>query len=210
MSPTQPFDVATLVPSSRDFLQAVRTGRKGLALIPCIAAEEAAREALRMAESGVTALAMREASPAMAEAAKATRLPILSLQLVTTREDALAARAFGADAVLLDPAPSDADRDATASHARSTRMVALPLARTRTEVEHAASQGSKALVVQAADAKGLVELASFAGRLLVIAWPTGAFADDLQTLRGVVDAVIVEVDVYGATGFERLVSEVNP
>ena len=55
-----------------------------------------------------------------------------------------------------------------------------------------------------------MELASFAGRLLVIAWPTGALADDLQTLRGVVDAVIVDVDVYGATGFERLVSEVNP
>jgi len=210
MSPPSPFDVATLVPSNRDLLQAVRTGRKGLALVPCIAAEEAAREALRMAESGVTAIAMREASPAMAVAAKATRLPILSLQLVATREDALAARAFGADAVILDPTRSDAERETTASDARSTRMVALHLARTRAEVEQAVSRGSKAIVVQAADAKGLVQLASAAGRLVVIAWPSGPLADELQTLRGAVDAVVVDVDVWGATGFERLVSEVNP
>jgi DNA-binding NarL/FixJ family response regulator len=204
---SQPFDVATLIPSGRDFLQAVRTGRKGLALVPCIAKEEAGREALRMAESGVTAIAMREPSPAMAEAAKATRLPMLSLELVTTREGALSARAFGADGVLVDPTES---AEATAAHARSTRMVALPLARTRADVERAVSAGAKALVVQAADAKGLVELASAAGRAIVIAWPTGPLADELQTLRGKVDAVIVDVDVYGATGFEALVSEVNP
>jgi hypothetical protein len=44
----------------------------------------------------------------------------------------------------------------------------------------------------------------------VIAWPSGPLADELQTLRGAVDAVVVDVDVWGATGFERLVSEVNP
>jgi hypothetical protein len=34
--------------------------------------------------------------------------------------------------------------------------------------------------------------------------------DDLRALRGLVDAVIVGVEVYGVTGFERLVSELNP
>lgn len=209
MSSRPPFE-ATLVPSNRDFFQAVRTGRKGLSLVPCLGPEHVAREALRLAESGVTALALREVGPAMTEAAKATRLPILSLSPVRTRADALAARAFGADAVLLDPQLDDAERDATASHTRSTHMVALPLARTRAEVERASASGAKALVVQADDAKGLVDLASAARRLLVIAWPTGPIGDELSALRGIVDAVIVDVDVYGTTGFERLVSEVNP
>ena len=132
------------------------------------------------------------------------------MQLVATREDALAARAFGADAVVLDPTRSEAERETTASDARSTRMVALHLARTRAEVEQAVARGAKAIVVQAADAKGIVQLATAAGRLLVIAWPSGPLADELQTLRGAVDAVVVDVDVWGATGFERLVSEVNP
>jgi hypothetical protein len=210
MVPPGPLDVATLVPSSRDFLQAVRTGRKGLALVPCLAAEEAGREALRMAEAGITALAMREASPAMADAARAVRIPVLSLQPVSTRDDALAARAFGADGVIVDPGLDDAAREATASHARSTRMVALPLARTRAEAERAVARGNKAVVVQAPDAVALAALASAAGRLLVIAWPTAPLADELPKLRGAVDAVVVDVDVYGETGFERLVSELQP
>jgi indole-3-glycerol phosphate synthase len=203
------FDVASLVPSSRDFLQAVRTARKGLALIPNLGAENAAREALRMAEADVTALAM-PATEAMAEAAAATRLPMLSLGLVSSPADAMTARALGADCVLIDPGASPEARELTTKSARSTRMVALPLARTRLEVEREAAGGAKALVVQAADLKALRELAEAAGRLLVIAWPGRPLEDDVGLLRGVVDAVVVGVDVYGVTGFERLVSELNP
>jgi hypothetical protein len=89
-------------------------------------------------------------------------------------------------------------------------MVALPLARTRLEVDREAKSGAKALVVQAADLKGLGELAVAAGRMLVIAWPSRPLEEDVRLLRGQVDAVVVGVEVYGATGFERLVSEVNP
>jgi indole-3-glycerol phosphate synthase len=145
----------------------------------------------------------------MAEAAAATHLPMLSLSPVASREDALAARAYGADAVLLEPSLADADRETTASSARSTRMVALPLCASRAEVERAVSSGAKALVLRAADVNSLGELASAAPRLVVIAWPTSSLADELTALRGVVDSVIVDVDVYGATGFERLVSELG-
>jgi hypothetical protein len=210
MAPSQRFNVSTLVPSSRDFLQAVRTGKKGLVLVPCLAAEDSAREALRLAESDVAALAMNETSQAMAAAAHATRLPMLSLVLVASREDALEARAFGADAVILDPAASDTDREAAATSARSTRMVALPLARSASDVEREVARGAKAIVVQAPDAKTLGELAIAAGRLLVIAWPSRPIEGDLELLRGQVDAAVVGVDVYGVTGFERLVSELNP
>jgi hypothetical protein len=206
----KPSEFATLVPSQRDFLQAVRTGKKGVALVPCLGVEDVAREALRMTESGVTALAMRSAALEMAEAARATRVPMLSLGVLRTAGEALDARAHGADAVLLDPGASDSDRDAAAAQARATRMVALPLARTPAEVERAVSRGARALVVQAADARAITSLASAAPRLLVLAWPTSPLSDGLERLRGVVDAVVVDVDVYGETGFERLVSELNP
>jgi indole-3-glycerol phosphate synthase len=209
--PKEPaFDVAGLVPSSRDFLQAVRTGRKGLALVPRLPKEDIAREALRMAEADVTALAMSDVGPAMTEAAGATRLPMLALSPIASADGALAARAHGADAVLLDPDASEADREAATNAARSTHMAALPVARTRSAVEKEVSRGSRAVVVEAPDLKGLSDLASVAGRLLVIALSSERLEDDVRLLRGKVDAVIVGVEVYGETGFERLVSELNP
>jgi len=207
---SSPVDVGSIVPSQRDFLQAVRTAKKGLALVPCMAEEDAAREALRMAESGVTSLAFKLPSPAMAQAGEASRLPVLSLMPVRVRDDALAARAFGADAVLVDPDAAPAERDAIAPQARSTRMVALAVGRTTAEVAAAVAKGSKAIVLEGADAKAIVALAGAAGRALTLGVSRAPLADDLATLKGVVDAVIVEVDVYGATGFERLVSELNP
>jgi indole-3-glycerol phosphate synthase len=209
--PKQPaFDVAALVPSSRDFLQAVRTARKGLALVPCLPKEQVAREALRMAEADVAALAMSDVGPAMVEAAGATRLPMLSLSQVSSADAALAARAHGADAVLIDPDAGDAEREAATNAARSTHMAALPVARTRKDVEKEVARGGKVVVVEAPDLKGLSDLASLAGRLIVIARSSGRLEDDVRLLRGKVDAVVVGVEVYGETGFERLVSELNP
>jgi indole-3-glycerol phosphate synthase len=204
-----PFDIASLVPSSRDFLQAVRTARKGLAVVPWLDAEDAAREGLRMAEFDVAALALGKAGPAMAEAAGATRLPVISLELVSSSDSALRARAFGADAVLIDPETEEPARQAAVASARSTRMVALSVARTRREVEREAAHGAKAIVIEAPDVKALGELAEAAGRLLVVALPSRPLEEDVRYLRGRVDAVVVGVEVYGATGFERLVSELH-
>lgn len=163
-----------------------------------------------MGEAGVTALALREPSPAMRSAAQAARLPVLSLSPIRSREEALAARAAEADAVLIDPTLDAAARDAVSSHARSTRMVAIPLARTKADVEEAVTRGAKAVAIQAAGAKSLADLASAAGRLVTIALPQSPIGEELGLLRGAFDAVVVDVDVYGATGFERLVSELNP
>jgi indole-3-glycerol phosphate synthase len=212
MTPHYPVDVASLVPSSRDFLQAVRTARKGLALVPWLDAENAAREALRMAESDVAALALSEVGPAMAEAARATRLPTLSLELVSSHDGALGARAFGADAVVLDPKADDPAREAAAASARSTRMVALSVVRTRHEVDRELARGAKSLIIQAPDVEALGTLAEAAPRSLVIAWPSRpleALEEDVRRLLGRVDAVVVGIEVYGATGFERLVSELH-
>jgi NAD(P)H-dependent flavin oxidoreductase YrpB (nitropropane dioxygenase family) len=220
--PSPRFDIATLVPSQRDFLQAVRTGREGLALVPCLSADNAGREALRMVESGASALAMSEPSPAMAEASLATRVPVMLLRLVTSRDEGLAARAFGADAVIVDPKAPDPERRAIAESARSVHMAALVLTTTREEVERHARLGARALVVKGPSVAAIQEQIAGSPRLLAIAWLTpedgapatsslgGSPEDDVRALRGLVDAAIVGVDVYGATGFERLVSELSP
>jgi hypothetical protein len=220
--PSSVFDIATLVPSQRDFLQAVRTRRDGLALIPCISADNAGREALRMAESGVSALAMTDPAPAMAEAARATRLPMLSLRLLTSRDDALAARAFGADAVIVDPRAPDPERQKIAESARSVHMVVLSTT-TREGIQREARLGGRAVLVQGPDVASIQTQIADLPRVILIAWLTPEEGssressplerspeDDLRALRGLVDAVIVGVEVYGVTGFERLVSELNP
>ncbi len=215
------FDIATLVPSQRDFLQAVRTGREGLALVPCLASNDAGREALRMAEEGVSAIAMSEPSPAMTEASLAMRVPVLSLRLVTSRDGALLARASGADAIIVDPKVDDVERREIASSARSVHMAALFLTTTREEAEQEARAGARALIVKGPSVASIREQIAGAPRVLAIAWLTpegGGLAtsrgatpeEDLRALRGLADAAIVGVDVYGVTGFERLVSELNP
>jgi indole-3-glycerol phosphate synthase len=205
-----PVDVASLVPSSRDFLQAVRTARKGIALVPCLGVEDAGREALRMAEADVAALALPLAGSAMAEAAAATRLPVLLLAPIKTPEEALSARGFGADAVLIDPEADAAARERAAKSARSTRMVALPFCRTVEEVERETAAGAKAVLISTPDLSSIAQLSRAIPRSIVIGWPNRPLDEDLRTLRGQIDALVVGVEVYGATGFERLVSELSP
>jgi indole-3-glycerol phosphate synthase len=208
---TTSFSVGEIVPSTRDFLQAVRTRRVGLALVPVVGKEDAAREALRMAEEGVTALAMAQADAALSAATGATRVPALCLNPVRAKEDYLAARAFGADAVLIDASLPDLERAELAKGARSTRMVALEVACDAGAAGRAAAGGAKAVVIAAADAAAVRAIVQgLPSGLLLIAWPQRVSEPDVRTLVGVVDAVIVGVDVYGVTGFERLVSELNP
>ena len=210
-APLPPFDVGALIPSTRDLLQGIRTRRTGLALVPLLGPEEVAREALRDTESGVTALAMNEPGPPMLAAATATRVPILCLRLVANKEDYLGARAFGAAAVVLDPALGEAARQEMAKGARSTRMMALELARDAVAAKRAADAGARALVLQGPDVAAIRALASgLPPSITLLGWPERAAEEDVRTLLGVVDAVIVGIDVYGVTGFERLVSELNP
>jgi indole-3-glycerol phosphate synthase len=221
--PSAVYDIAALVPSQRDFLQAARTGREGLALVPCLSAVDAGREALRLAEAGVNALAMSEASLSMAEASRATRLPMLSLRLLRSRDEALAARAFGADAVIVDPTTAEDERKRIADSARSVRMMVLSLTTTREEVAREVQKGARAVVAKGPSVASIKEQLAGSPRLLVVAWLSSEEAgpaessslgrnpeDDLRALNGHVDAAIVGVELYGATGFERLVSELYP
>ncbi len=210
-SPLPAFNVGTLVPSTRDLLQAIRTQRAALALVPLLGVEEAGREALRSTEMGVTALAMAEPGAAMAEASAATRVPILCLRLVQTKEDYLAARAFGADAVVLDPSLDDMARAELAKGVRSTRMMALEVARDAAAAKRASAAGARALVLQLAEPAQVRSIVKdVSPGVVLVAWLERAAEADVRALFGVVDAAIVGVDVYGVTGFERLVSELNP
>jgi hypothetical protein len=191
--PLPPFAVGAIVPSMRDFLQAIRTKRTGLALVPWLSVVDAGREALRDVESGVTALAMSEPGLPMAEAAAATRVPMLCLRAVTAQDDYLAARAYGADAIVLSSSLDDA------AHADLA------------DVKRAVDAGTKGIVLQGVDAASVRALAAkVPSAVTLVAWPGRATEEDIRSLVGAVDATIVGVDVYGATGFERLVSELNP
>ncbi len=207
-SPLPPFNVGTLVPSTRDFVQAIKTRKKGLALVPLLAPEDAGREALRSAEEGVVSVAFAEPGAPMAEGAAAMRVPVLCLRPVTTKDDYLAARAYGADAVVLAAGLDEASREELAKGARSTRMFALSLVTSEAEAKRAADAGDKAVVVRATDASAVKALAAkLPASTAILAWPAKGAEDDVRALVGAVDAAIVGVEVYGVTGFERLVSE---
>ncbi len=212
MPPDPPaFDVGAIVPSTRDFLQAVRSPKRSrLELVPLLVPEEAAREALRQEEAGVSAVAFAEPGPAMAEAASTTRIAVLCLRPVRAKDDYLAARAFGADAVVIAPELDDASRTDLGKGARSTRMVALELARNEGEALRAAQAGVRGVVLSVESAAAARAIAiKLPPGLAIVAWPARGTEEDVRSLAGAVDAVVVGVDVYGATGFERLVSELG-
>jgi hypothetical protein len=90
-------------------------------------------------------------------------------------------------------------------------MMALELARDAVAAKRAADAGARALVLQGPDVAAIRALASgLPPSITLLGWPERAAEEDVRTLLGVVDAVIVGIDVYGVTGFERLVSELNP
>ncbi|HKQ68116.1 MAG TPA: hypothetical protein VJT73_02190, partial [Polyangiaceae bacterium] len=118
-------DVASIVPSSRDFLQAIATRKKRLALVALV---DRSDDAARLAAAGITAFAVRAPGDAMrAVSAAVGSCPVFSLAMVTSADDALRARASGADAVVIDALDPPA-WDALSKHVRSTRMASLSLA----------------------------------------------------------------------------------
>src|SRR4051812_9103677 len=116
-------DVANLVPSIRDFLQAIATRRKGLALVALVDRVDDARA---LSDAGVAAFAHPTPGDDMRAVSQAIgSTPLLSLAPVASEAEALAARAGGADAVVV---PTDGDAtgwDALAKQVRATRMAAL-------------------------------------------------------------------------------------
>jgi virulence-associated protein VagC len=201
-------DIASIVPSVRDFLQAISTQRKRLALVPLV---ERVDEARALGEAGVTAFAMLAPSDGMrAVSATVGSVPVLSLAPVATETEALTARAAGADAVIV-PIGADAQNwDAVAKQVRTTRMAALARVTDRASAELCAKTAAKGVFLPVSAIGEVSAVMPLLGSLRVIVQLPSADETTLRALRGVVDAVIVESDLYLSTSFESLRDELDP
>jgi hypothetical protein len=202
--PRPPFDVGSIVPSTKDFLQAMATRRKRLALVPRVVDPS---ELGRLVDLGVAAVACDEAGAAMRELA-AGPLAVLALQPVVENDDVLAARAHGADAIVV---PAGAP-DTLAKTTRSTRMVPLFLARDETEARRAIDAGAKGLLVVVDSAADLVVItAALPATTRVLArLLRDADVPTLRALLGRVDAVVVDTALASTSEFASLQAEVDP
>jgi hypothetical protein len=205
-------DVGSIVPSTRDLLQVLSTRRRSLALLALIGAERPAEEAARLADLNVSAFAAVTPGPALALAARATKtVPSLCLGAAGDREALLAARQFGADGVCIDARLPLDTWDKLAKIARTMRMVPLALAFDGASVRAAVDVGARAVVLSAASAGEIVELAGAAPRsLTLVGHVEGADAATLRALAGKVDAAIAPPNVHAGPGFAQLVADVDP
>jgi len=198
-------DIASIVPSTRDFLQAIATRRKRLALVPLV---QGADDASALAQAGVDAFAVLVPNEGMrAVSASIGSLPLISLTPIATELDALTARAAGADAVVVG---ADSDSwDAIAKHARTTRMVALATVSDRASAELCAKVMARGAYLPVETIAEMRPLLSVLGSVRVLAHLPSADETMLRALRGMVDAVIVESDLYLSTSFESLREELE-
>jgi hypothetical protein len=198
-------DVASLVPSTRDFLQAVATQKKRLVLVPLV---DRVDDAAALAAAGVTAFAVASPGSLMRAVSDATgSAPILSLSPIASADDALLARASGADAVVID----DPTRwTSLAKDAFSTRMAALALVVDGASASSVATTTARGACLRIEAATNILPLVQKLGSLRIVAQVPSADETVLRALRGVVDAAIVESDLYLSTSFETLREELDP
>ena len=201
-------DLASIVPSVRDFLQAIATRRKRLALVPLV---ERADEARALSEAGVNAFAMSGPSDAMrAVSAAIGSAPLLSLSPIATDRDALAGRAGGADAVMIPIGTDSRTWETIAKHARTTRMAALAGVTDQVSAELCTKTSAKGVYLSVSAIADVSSVMPILGSLRVLAKLPSVDEATLRALRGVVDAVIVESDLYLSTSFESLREELDP
>jgi hypothetical protein len=201
-------DVASIAPSTRDFLQAIATRRKRLALVPLV---DRADDAAALAAAGVTAFAVSAPGDAMrAIGLSVGATPILSLSAVASAEDALLARASGADAVVIAATSEPARWNSLAKDAFSTRMAALGLADDLVSAAFVATTAARGVYLKAGAGADVPALAAKLGSLRIVAHVPSADETTLRALRGVADAAIVESDLYLSTSFDTLREELDP
>ncbi len=204
---TVSLDIASIVPSTRDFLQAIATRRKRLALVPLV---QGADDASALAQAGVDAFAVLAPNDGMrAVSAAIGSLPLISLRPIATEVDALTARAAGADAVVV---ATGFDRDtweAIAKHARTTRMVALATVSNRASADLCAAVMARGAYLPVETISEMRSLLSLLGSVRVLAHLPSVDETMLRALRGIVDAAIVDSDLYLSTSFESLREELE-
>jgi len=199
-----PFDVGSIVPSMKDFLQAIATRRKRLALVPRVVESE---ELSRWIELGVAAIACDEPGATMREVA-AGSLPILALEPVREDDDVLAARAYGADAVVI---AVDAAADALGKKTRSTRMVPLFVVSDNADAKRAIDAGAKGVLVSGDSLDAIAKIVEALPQTTrVLAHLRNADAQSIRALVGRVDAAIVEHALASTDEFAALQAEVDP
>ncbi len=165
----QEVDVGTIVPSTRDLLQAITTRRRNLALLGLVTAEGAAADAARLADLNVSAFATVEPGLLLAQVAGATKtVPSLCLGgdsgSAGDRQAILSARQHGADGVCIDARLPLDDWDRLAKIARSMRMLAVALAVDPASMDAAVKAGARAILVRAGSAAAVLDLAARAPR----------------------------------------------
>jgi hypothetical protein len=201
-------DVASLVPSARDFLQAIASQKRRLVLVPLV---DRVDDAVALAAAGVTAFAVSSPGTLMREVSSAVGpAPILSLAIIASADEALLGRASGADAVVVERV-SDASRwNSLAKDAFSTRMAALALVVDGASADFAATTTARGAYLRTEASTDVRALAQKLGSRRTVARLPSADEKALRALRGVVDAAIVESDLYLSTSFETLREELDP
>lgn len=208
-------DVSTIVPSTRDLLQAITTRRRNLALLGLIGGDAAEREAARLADLNISAFAAAEPGPELSRVAQAAKtVPSLCLLAAGDRQLLLAARQYGADGVCIDAGlPLDA-WDQLAKIARTMRMLPVALAGDEKGLEAAVKTGARAILLRAAAPAEVLDLAARAPRGVTLIGHVHhverADADALRALAGKVDAAVVPPSLHAAPDFAALVAEVDP
>ncbi len=198
------FEISRIVPSTRDFAGAVRTGGRGLALVPVLTG--VAGEVERLDGLDVRALATREAGEACMRAARATAAtPLALLAPARSVEACQRARFFGADAVAL----AAAELPSLEKTVRSMRMMPLAVIDDEAALAVAVASGARLLLL-----RGELELVcALAARrdktTLTVAEVPGADATALAALVGVVDAALVPATVHESDSFEALLDELD-
>src|SRR6266566_8751575 len=183
-------DVASIAPSTRDFLQAIATQKKRLVLVPLV---DRVDDAVALAAAGVTAFAVASPGALMHGVSDAIgAAPILSLATITSSEDALLARASGADAVVVDRASEASSWNSLAKDAFSTRMAALALVVDGGSADFAVTTTARGAYLMTEVAANVPLLVRKLGSLRTVAHLPAADETALRALRGVVDAAIVE------------------
>jgi hypothetical protein len=201
-------DIASIVPSVRDFLQAIDSRRKRLSLVPLV---ERVDEARALAEAGVSAFAMLAPSDVMRAVSTAIgSTPLVSLSTIATDNDALVARAAGADAVIVPTGADAPSWESMAKHGRATRMAVLAGVTDWSSAELCAKTTAKGVYLSVNETADVMSLMPLLSSLRVLAKLPSVDEKTLRALRGAVDAVIVESDLYLSTSFESLREELDP
>jgi hypothetical protein len=201
-------NIASILPSTRDFLQAIASRRRRLVLVPLVDRPD---DASALAAAGVTAFAVAGPGEAMrAVSAAVGANPVVSLAAVASPDDALTARAHGADAVVLNVLADAALWSSLAKNVISTRMAPLACAIDEASALLAAASAARGAYLRVESVAAIQALAAKLPSLRILAHVPSADEKALRALRGVVDAAIVESDLFLSTSFATLREELDP